>query len=92
MTEFELGQVVVTASIDTRMKTDPDFNAFVNASLDRFKKCDWGILCDDDKDMSDKAVEDGRMILGAYVRNGEEIWIITEWNRCATTILFPHER
>lgn len=92
MAKFELGQLVVTASVNARMKTDPGFDKFVKVSLGRFKRGDWGVLCDEDKARCDKAIENGEMVMGSYARNGEEIWIITEWNRSTTTILFPHER
>lgn len=93
MDKFELGQLVVTDGVNTKMKADPGFDAFVKTSLGRFKRCDWGTLCDEDKAECDKAVKNGdQMIMGAYARDGEEIWIITEWNHSATTILFPHER
>ena len=92
MAKFELGQVIVTASIDARMKSDAEFDKFVKVSLGRFKKGDWGVLCDEDKAEANKAATNGQMVMGAYARNGEEIWIITEWDRSATTILFPHER
>lgn len=90
--KFKLGQVVITASIATLMKADPEFDRFVKISLDRFKQGDWGVLCDEDKANSDKAVTNDQMIMGAYARCGVEIWIITEWDRSVTTILFPHER
>lgn len=93
MDKFELGQLVVTDGVNAKMKTDQGFDTFVKTSLGRFKRCDWGTLCDEDKAECDKAVKNGdQMIMGAYTRDGEEIWIITEWDRSATTILFPHER
>lgn len=93
MAKFELGQLVVTESVNTRMKADPGFDTFVKVSLGRFKRGDWGSLCNEDKVQCDNAVTNGdQMIMGSYKRNGEEIWIITEWNRSTTTILFPHER
>ncbi len=92
MTKFELGRIVVTTAVDNKMKSDAGFDKFVKISLGRFKRGDWGVLCDEDKANSDKAVANSQMIMGAYARNGVEIWIITEWDRSVTTILFPHER
>lgn len=91
--KFELGQLIVTESVDARMRADHAFDAFVKTSLGQFKNCDWGTLCDEDKEMCNESVKRGdRMIMGSYKRNDEEIWIITEWDRSATTIMFPHER
>lgn len=92
MEKFELGNVVITESISTRMKEDKHFDIFVKCSLGRYKNCDWGILCAEDKMAADDAVASGHMIMGAYKYKDEEIWIITEWDRSVTTILFPHER
>lgn len=92
MEKFELGNVVIMESISTRMKEDKHFDIFVKCSLGRYKNCDWGILCAEDKMAADDAVASGHMIMGAYKYKDEEIWIITEWDRSVTTILFPHER
>lgn len=92
MAKFELGQVVATDAVNNKMKFDPGFDKFVKISLGRFKGGDWGVLCDEDKAVSDQAAANGEMVMGAYVRDGVEIWIITEWDRSTTTILFPHER
>ncbi len=90
--KFKLGRVVVTAGIADLMNANSRFEFFVKNSLGRFIKGDLGDLCDEDKAASDKAVTSGEMIMGAYKHHGVEIWIITEWDRSATTILFPHER
>lgn len=42
MEKFELGNVVITESISTRMKEDKHFDIFVKCSLGRYKNCDWG--------------------------------------------------
>lgn len=92
MKKFELGQIVTTANVDARMKSDEEFKRFVESSLSRFREGDWGILCEEDKATADNAITNNQMIMGAYSSNNEEIWIITEWNRSVTTILFPYER
>lgn len=92
MEKFELGKIVITAGVDAQMKADKGFDTFVKCSLGRFKKGDWGVLCDEDKAEADRAVTDGQMVMGAYKRGDFEIWIMTEWDRSVTTILFPHER
>lgn len=94
MKKFELGDLVATASIDERMKKDPGFLGFVQNALCRYIKCDWGDLDEEDKKRNDEAVRTGDMILAAYIypETKEKIWIITEWDRSATTILYPEER
>ena len=53
---------------------------------------DWGDLSAGDKQMNEQAVEDGSRILSAYTTsNGHRLWVITEADRSATTILRPEE-
>ena len=59
--------------------------------LKRHQQGDWGQLCDEDKEANDQALIDGDRILSAYEIGGEKVWIITEWDRSATTILLPSE-
>ena len=94
MALFKLGHVVVTKSIDERMKKDLPFGSFVYRSLGRYIQGDWGDLDEEDKKRNDEAVRTGDMILAAYIYpvTKEKIWIITEWDRSVTTILYPEER
>lgn len=90
MNKFKVGQTVVTRAIDELMQTDKSFTAFINESFNRYLNCDWGSVCDEDKSLNDDAVKNGKRILAAYVDStGRKIWIITEWDRSVTTILFP---
>jgi hypothetical protein len=42
--------------------------------------------------MNDQAVKNGDdRIMGVYPTDEGDIWIITEWDRSVTTILFPSE-
>ena len=53
---------------------------------------DWGELCEEDKKSNEDAVQDGSRILSAYhLSTGVKIWIITEWDRSATTVLLPSD-
>lgn len=90
---FDLGMTVVTGSIDIKMKEDPDFRNFVIDSLEKYRNQDWGDTCEEDKQSNDYALENDERILAVYIypKTGEKIWIITEWDRSVTTILFPSE-
>jgi hypothetical protein len=60
--------------------------------LRRHMTGDWGDLCDEDKRLNDRAVEEGTRILSAYLTSkGEKVWLITEWDRSVTTLLLPEE-
>lgn len=90
---FELGQLVATAGVADKMEEDSDFKSFVEQSVRRYIHCDWGDTDREDKELNDDAVKNDSRILAAYNKpiTGETIWIITEWDRSATTILFPSE-
>lgn len=93
MGKFETGQVVVTAGVAAEMEHNLGFIKFVLESFKRYEVCDWGNLCPDDAKMNDKAVKNGAdRILAMYEdKKYGKIWIITEWDRSVTTILFPSE-
>jgi hypothetical protein len=60
--------------------------------LGRHQAGDWGELGAEDKKENDFSVANGFRILSAYrTRAGARIWLITEWDRSATTILLPSE-
>ena len=53
---------------------------------------DWGDLCDEDRAENEISVEQGLRILSAYeLHTGVKVWVITEWDRSATTFLLPGE-
>lgn len=91
--KFELGRLVLTIGVDTKMKEDSSFKNFVQVSLGKYCQCDWGDTCDEDKRTADESLRDGERILAVYEhkKSGTKIWIITEWDRSVTTILFPDE-
>lgn len=89
--KFELGRTVVTAAIDARMNEDKAFARFVQMSLGRYIDCDWGDTCDEDKKSNDDALKYGDRLLAVYKHGDDTIWIITEWDRSATTVLFPED-
>ncbi len=91
--KFELGRFVLTIGVDKKMKEDSSFKNFVQVSLGRYVQCDWGDTCDEDKKTADAALRNGERILAVYnhEKSGTKIWIITEWDRSVTTILFPDE-
>ena len=100
MNKFELGQVVATNGIHQQMYNprNEKFINFVDGCLfNRYVNGDWGDMCEEDKAMNDSAIINGDRILASYNipeelgLYDEKIWIITEWDRSVTTILFPDE-
>lgn len=95
MARMKLGQVVATRGVADLMHKSGDFAAFVHRSFQRYLRADWGELCESDRKLNDRALanSDGR-ILAAYTHPEHpewKIWIITEWDGSATTLLFPDE-
>lgn len=88
---FELGQLFVTRGINEKVLKNERFAVEITAALSRYMKNDWGKICAEDKACNDHAVKHGDRILGAYETCEGDIWIITEWDRSATTILLPEE-
>lgn len=85
--KFALGQVVITPGANAALDRQDVIN-----SLTRHSSGDFGDVSEEDKALNEEAVDTGDRILSAYLdRNGEKFWIITEWDRSATTILLPDE-
>ena len=86
-----MGRLCATRGVATLMEESAEFSAFVHQSLDRYIRCDWGDTCEEDWEQNDSAVRDGERILAMYENSKWRIWIITEWDRSVTTVLFPEE-
>jgi hypothetical protein len=60
--------------------------------LKRHAQGDWGEVCQADWRANVEALEQGERLLSAYTTKlGRRIWIISEADRSATTILLPEE-
>ena len=87
---FPLGLVVATpGALDLLDRTGT--NAY--SLLRRHSRGDWGVVCAADARSNDLAVTHGTRLLSAYELGDrrERLWIITEANRRATTLLLPFE-
>jgi len=86
---FELGRTVATpAALELLARNDRTPDEY----LDRHHDGDWGTVCREDDFANFRAVKYGDRIVSAYqATGGERIFIITEADRSATTILLPEE-
>lgn len=93
MREFELGKIVMTRGINEAISESATFSRFVVDSLIRYVTNDWGELPPEDAKMNDRAVKnnDDRIFSRYNNKQYGDIYIITEYDRSATTILFTHE-
>lgn len=89
---------LVTEGIGRMVRENGEFNIFVTRCLNRHLSGDWGDVCDDTRRMNDSAVEsfDGAFmedrVMSVYTDDMfGEVWIITEYDLSATTILLPEE-
>jgi len=94
---FPTGSIVATRGVYQLACENPDFARFIQKCLNRHVKGDWGAVGDEDKKTNDLSLKAGMRLLSAYnddrfPKHGvATIWIITEADRSATTILFPDE-
>ena len=86
---FSLGQIVSTPGALRAMSEAGDSPLEL---IHRHVTGDWGDLDAEDRLENERSVSDGCRILSAYhLRDETKIWIITEADRSATTILLPEE-
>jgi len=85
---FDLGQIVATPGALELLE-----RAGVNplTLVRRHVTGDWGEVPPEDARENEFSVENGYRILSSYTVGGEKIWIITEADRSATTLLLPSE-
>lgn len=90
--KFSLGQMILTAGVNDRVADDESFSKFVTGSLGRHARGDWGNLSADDVKENEYSIDRHLRLLSAYEQeDSPKIWIITEADRSATTVLFPAE-
>ena len=86
---FPLGQVLITppaeAVLQEAGRTFKDF-------LDRHASGDWGEIDVDDWNANEEALTSGARLMSVYaVTETQKVWIITESDHSATTILLPDD-
>ena len=89
---FSLGKLVMTKGIADKRENDLRFACEVDVALRKYIRCDWGDTSNEGVKLNDEAVKNGDDgILATYNTSQGKIWILTEWDRSVTTILFPDE-
>ena len=89
--KFKLGQIVTTRGVNDLIAKDEEFAEFVWKSFERHIMGDWGDLPEEDKKENEFSLDKNLRLLSAYEKGKWKIWVITEADRSATTILFPEE-
>jgi hypothetical protein len=86
-TRFSLGQVVATQGV---IALDLPLDTTL-ALLRRHQTGDWGEIGDEDRRENELSLRQGFRLMSVYSVNDTKVWIITEADRSATTILLPSE-
>ena len=86
---FELGQVVATPGA---LQALEELGVQTQTLLARHTSGDWGDLGAEDKTENQFALDKYLRIFSSYKLNDETtIWVITEADRSATTLLLPED-
>lgn len=101
--KFELGTTVITRAINESI-LDKKLSRFkVMMLIRRHHTGDWGDLGEEDKQANESALEDNTRLFSCYkvahnsASKGEltvenrTIYIITEWDRALTTVLYSED-
>lgn len=83
---FDLGQVVTTRTIADSLEP-----VQVASLIRQHITGDFGVLENEDIEANQEAIKHGERVLSAYSVNGEKVYVITEWDRSVTTVLFADE-
>src|SRR2546429_8029316 len=89
VTRFALGQTFITPGAEEALQiagqTAIEF-------LRRHMSCDWGELSEDDITENELSLEKGFRLLSNYqTGKGQQLWINTDADRSASTLLTPPE-
>jgi len=88
MNHFPLGRTVATPGALNLLATQ---SIGALQLLQRHASGDWGDLEETDRQANEDALRNEGRLLSRYLVGQEPIWVITEWDRSATTILLPEE-
>ena len=84
---FELGKLVATPDVLAAVP-----RSVIDLAVARHLSGDWGDMSDADKQTNEQALKDGGRLFSAYqVREDTRIWIITEADSSASTVLLPSD-
>lgn len=87
--KFDPGHIVYTPGIEDLITSG--YALVIAKSLARHLTGDWGDLDEHDRQENELSLKKGYRLLSSYETIAGKIWIITEADRSATTILLPDE-
>ena len=90
--KFRSGRLLLTRGVNDLIAENTEFAKHVQLSLKRHLAGDWGDVSDEDRVANELSLQEEDRLFSVYMKEGvPKIWIITEWDRSVTTVLFPAE-
>lgn len=93
MAKFKLGELVMTSQINNDIADSTSFAKDITRALGKYINADFSDMeYDEDIQMNNDAIRNNdERVFATYNTCKGRIYIITEWDRSYTTILYPHE-
>jgi hypothetical protein len=89
LARFPLGKLVATPAAIEAMK---QAGQNPHELFQRHQRGDWGEVCPTDAQENELSVKEGFRVMSVYVlKTGVKVWVITEADRSASTILMPED-
>jgi hypothetical protein len=88
---FPLGRLVATPGALALLRSSSAGEDLLPALFERHQSGDWGDVPAEDARENEFSVRHGFRIISCYRVAGERLWLITEADRSATTLLLPSE-
>jgi hypothetical protein len=91
---FALGRTLATpGALSAIREAYGDRSRMMLSELLHRHQCgDWGMVCHSDAAANDRALVEGTRLISAYLLPDDtRVWVITEADRSATTLLLPEE-
>jgi hypothetical protein len=83
ISRFPLGRILATKNATLSLSAIE-----IHLALSRHNAGDWGIVDEDDRKANEFALQNGERLFSVYRSEaGEKFYVITEWDRSATTVL-----
>jgi hypothetical protein len=84
---FPLGRLLISRQAVVELPSHEMLSA-----LHRHARADWGDVSSEDRAANDRALANGGRLFSVYrTASQARFWIITEWDRSATTVLLPED-
>lgn len=89
----DIGETVIMRELHADWETNEQLQKDVLKALERYLAGDWGNLDPEDKALNDAAVAEPNSdrILARYSTCKGDIYIITEWDRSYTSLMYCSE-